>query len=174
MSLRQQTSLPLRELRAGFQDRITPWQPVGRGQAIEDIGRHHAGARAKFENLVAAVFEHLGDLAREGATEERRDFRRRDEIALGAELGRAGNVIALALSIQDEIHEAREIDPSACRADFVPHEVGQALAVKLRIFGWRRQGGRAQRDRQGGKRRVVGLQFPFNNSCACRRNPGRT
>ena len=111
-----------------------------RGQLVEQIGRHHAGARAEFENRAAAdVLQDFAALIREAAAEQRRHLGRRDEVAARAELGRAGAVITEAGLVQRHLHEALEAEPTAARIDLLPDAMDQAAAVRGLIGSQGRQ-----------------------------------
>ena len=73
--------------------------------------------------------KHLGTLASQNATENRGDFRCRDEVAGGPEFRRPGRVIAEARRVQRVMHEFGETDAAARRVDMLPNVSGDALAV---------------------------------------------
>ncbi len=61
----------------------------------QEVRCHDAGAGAQLQDgALLQGREHLGALAGEAAGEERREFRRGDEITGGAELAGTGAVIA--------------------------------------------------------------------------------
>jgi hypothetical protein len=72
-----------------------------------------AAAGAGFEDARRAGRQDLRHLGRQGLGEERREFRRGDEIAGAAELARAAAVVAEAGRIERQRHVAREGDPAA-------------------------------------------------------------
>jgi hypothetical protein len=78
----------------------------------------------------ADVLQDLAALGRETPAEERRDFRRRDEVAACAELGRAGAVVAEPGLVQRHLHEALEAEPAAARIDLFPDAMDQSPAVR--------------------------------------------
>ena len=65
-----------------------------------------------------ALCQHFGKLACQYAAEQRRQFRRGDEIAGRAELAAAGAVITQPRRVQREFHITRETDPAAAVCDF--------------------------------------------------------
>ena len=74
-----------------------------------------AAAGAELEHRAAE----RSQLPRERAPEERSELRRGDEVAGGAELARAGGVVAQARLVQRDFHVAGERDPSLVAADLI-------------------------------------------------------
>src|SRR5690349_16759926 len=100
----------------------------------QHVSSHYARARAEFEDLPAAHrLQHLDALVREASTEQRRYFRRGDEVAFSAELGCHGAVVTEARLIQRQLHETLEADPTTGRLDDIANPLRQALAVR-RLF----------------------------------------
>ena len=131
---------------ADLEDRVAGRQRIELRERIQHVGGERATARAEFD-----------DLARHRCREYRRDlrghrlrvqlcrFRRRDEIAVGAELARAGNVIAQAGRVQHDLHVARERNPATGSRNLRADGFHDARAV-LAFGGW---GLRQGRDRMG-------------------------
>jgi hypothetical protein len=136
----QECALSLPQVRTHFENEISLRHRALRGELVEQIGRHHTGACAEFENRAAAyVLQDFAALVREAAGEQRRHLGRRDEIAARAELGRAGAVITEARLVQRHLHEALEAEPAAARVDLFPDAMDQAAAVRGLIRSQGRQ-----------------------------------
>jgi hypothetical protein len=84
-------------------------------QLAPQVERQTAAARAEFQQVAAALGEDFRCLARQAASEERREFRRGDEIARRAQFRRARAVVAQAGRIERQFHETREGNPPRCR-----------------------------------------------------------
>ena len=122
--------LPFPQVRTHFENEIALGQGALRRQLVEQIGRHHARAGAEFEDRAAAdVLQDFAALGREAAAEQRRHLRRGDEVAAGAELARAGAVIAEPGLVQRHLHEALEADPTRLRIDGVVNAIDDPLAM---------------------------------------------
>jgi hypothetical protein len=123
-------ALPLTQIRAHFENQVALRQRALHGQLVEQVGRHYARASAEFENGAAAdMLQDFAALSREAAAEQRRHFRRRDEVAARAELARTRAVVAEPGLVQRHLHEALEAEPAAARIDFFPDATDEAPAV---------------------------------------------
>jgi hypothetical protein len=102
-------------------------------QRLQQLACQRARAGAELPDLArAGGGECLRDLAGQRAAEQRREFRRGDEVTAGrgqgAELPVAAAVVAQARLVERQRHEALEADPAAAAADLVGDEGGQRVA----------------------------------------------
>ena len=89
-------------------------------QAGQQIAREHAAAGAELEQARRTAFEQRRDLARQRLREQRRQLRRRDEVAAargGAELRRTRGVVAETRRVKRELHQPVEWQPTARGVD---------------------------------------------------------
>lgn len=114
-------------------------------QLGQDVGREPAGARAELQHMALAGrqrLQDLGDLVRDGAAEERRQFRCGDEVSAvfhaAAELGRAAAVVAQARRVQRQFHVALEREPAAGGLDGADDGGEQAVGLRLRGLAGKR------------------------------------
>jgi hypothetical protein len=143
-------ALPLAQLRARLQH-----QPLELGLA-ERRGGERAGAAAELEHRAAADGrQRLDRLARHAAAEQRRDFRRGDEVAGGSELGRAAAVVAEARRVQHALHVPAEADRAAGANDLLAQPLCQRGAARERLGPWRGRAGDGLRT--AGRHRLAGL-----------------
>ena len=116
-------------------------QAVERRQRRQQIAGEATAAGAEFDDVGDFVPQDLRGLARERAREYSAQLGRGDEIAVRAELARAGAVIAEARRVQRELHESREADPAAGCGDFSRDQIGDVSGVDRGIRVRRRQVG---------------------------------
>ena len=110
-----------------------PHRPAHRAAA-----RQRAGAGAEFPDLVGpAGLQRLRDLPRQRRAEQRRQFRRGDEVAARrgprAELAAGARVVAEARRIQRHRHEAVERQPAAVALDGLPDQLVRARPIHWRV-----------------------------------------
>ena len=141
----EQRALPGLQIGADFENAVLRRQGLPAFQFAQQIERQTAAAGAQFEDVAAGCLQHRLGAARQRAAEQRRHFRRGDEIARRAELRRAAGVITQARRIQRQFHVAGERHPAAGAVDFgldmgadIP-AVAQRFRVGKRQFrggGW--------------------------------------
>ena len=124
VAVSRQQRLLARAQRAGQVHDGVAAHPVAQG--VEQSQRQRAGAGTEFPDLVGAgVRQRLADLRGQRLAEQRREFRRGDEIAAlafharghRAELGALVGVVAQARRVERQRHEAVEADPAARRGN---------------------------------------------------------
>ena len=118
-----------------------------RCKARQELDGQRAAARAELDDVAAArSCQQVGDAVCQAGGEQRRELRRRDEIAGGAEQGAGRHVVAEAGRIERRLHEFPERDPAAARRDARSQCRGHALALR----GFLRRERRRRRARQHG------------------------
>ena len=106
-------TLPLGEIGAHFEDEVAIGQALERGEFGQYIRRHAAGTRSQLEHVTAGVLQHGGALPSKATRKQARDLRRRDEVAIAAELGGAGAVVPETGRVQGQAHPRIETDDAA-------------------------------------------------------------
>lgn len=131
--------LALAQLAGEFDDAVAVGPHAQRIQFDKDVGGQLAGAGAKFQHVALAFgqcLQHLRELVRHGAAEERRQFGRGDEVAAvlhaAAEFGRAAAVIAQAGRVERQFHVAVERKPAAGGRNGVGDHGEQVRGLRLR------------------------------------------
>ena len=128
---RERLALTLREIGADFEDRVPRRQRVARGERGDEIGGEPSAAAAQLDDLAARRRREDGrHLRRQRRREQRRHLGRRDEIAVGAELGRSGRVVAESRRVEREVHVARERKRTLGRRDRGAHVRRDPIAVR--------------------------------------------
>jgi hypothetical protein len=132
---------------------------VSRGEV--GLGQRRLGqcarAAAQLQHLAAADRgQHLENLACHAAAEQRGDFRRGDEIAGRAELGRAAAVIAQSRRVQAQLHVTAEADGAAGANHLLAQQRRERLAARQRVRRRRRQGAARGGLRDPGRQRLGG------------------
>ena len=131
---RDRQPLPLAQVRRRLEDRIPRRQRVAHGERVQEVGGEPAAATAQLDDLAAfGCDEDRRRLHRQRLREERRHFRRRDEIAGRAQLGRSRRVVAEAGGVEREIHVALEGDRPAALGNRGPDAGHDPLAVRAGV-----------------------------------------
>ena len=141
-----------REVGAHLDDRVARRQRAARVQRDQQVRGEAPGAGAELDDLAAGGRgQDRVDLHRQRRAEERRHLRRGDEVAGGAELARAGRVIAQPRRVQHVLQVVGERHPPAGRVQFGANAGNDAGRVRAGVgvgFGQRRSG---TMHREGGR-----------------------
>ena len=122
--------MPFREICGHFEDQVFVGEPFEFGELAEHVDREPAAAGAQFEYRRAAErIEDFRALPGDDPAEQRRQLRRRDEIAGRAEFRGAGCVVAEPGGVQRVVHELGEADRAPGFADALADERGTNRAV---------------------------------------------
>ena len=138
---RQQGALSVTQVGTEFKNPVLRRQTFATLQFAQQIERQTTAAGAEFQDVAAGLHQHGFGGTRQRATEQRRHFRRGDEITGRAELGRASGVVAQPRRIEGQFHVAGERNPAACPLDFSLDMGAHLAAMDQRI----RVGGRQTR-----------------------------
>ncbi len=151
--LAEAIALPCGEIGAHFEQPITLRRPLAFLQRVQQIGGQSAGARTQLDQL--GTWQAADDVGRQRGQrgpEQRRHFRRGDEVTGRAELACACRVITQSRRIQHGAHVVGERNPAAGLADGRGNVCKDLLAVRTRFERRQRQPGAVIAVWRGGHR----------------------
>jgi hypothetical protein len=134
--VREACLLARAQLGADFENGVVHRQGIEPLQFCQHVDRQPPAAATEFEDVAATFGKHRPDGVRQGAAEQRGQFRRGDEVACSAELGRAGGVIAEPRRVEHDFHVTRERDPATFGFDKLTQMTDHTLAVRKGFRAW--------------------------------------
>jgi hypothetical protein len=139
-ALRNQRLLALSQVRRDLENQVLVRQRFELHQALEHVDGQLATAGPILEYRTRIDLpQHLGTLAGQNATEDSRDFWRRDKVALLAKFCRTRRVVAETRCIQRVMHVLGKADAAARRGNMLANVRSRALAVCGAVGVWRGQ-----------------------------------
>ena len=117
------------QLAGEFEDLVALGQRAAPLEFPQQADGEGAAAGAGLEEARRAGRQDRFDLGRQGLGEQRREFRRGDEVAGSAELARAAAVIAEAGRVERHLHVAGEGNPAAGLLDLGGDQGGEPAAA---------------------------------------------
>jgi hypothetical protein len=124
-------ALPLAQVRRHLEQQVLRGCPTAPVQRLQQAGREAPGARPELEYRAAAERLERGvDRRGAGGREQRRELRRRDEVAVRAELRRARAVVPEARGVQHEAHVLGERNPALAREPLAQRATHRSLVAR--------------------------------------------